>query len=83
MFNPLNLKPEFFLINYSLICLSIINNIFLIYLIITQTKSRIGTYKYLMLAFGVYDIVYSTIFGSLKVVSTNHGILETICSEIV
>ena len=77
MFNPLNLKPGFFLIGYSLLLLSIISNLFLTYLIIAHTKSCIGTYKYLMLAFAVYDIVYSTIVGGLKGVGTNYSILET------
>ena len=69
MFNPLNLRSEFFVTSYSLIVLSIISNSFLIYLIIAHTKSFIGTYKYLMLAFAIYDIVYSTIFGGLKPVT--------------
>ena len=69
IFNPLHFDISFFIFDYGIALISVISNAFLTYLILTQTKLEIGTYKYLMIGFAVYDIVYSTIFGQFKVVS--------------
>ena len=77
-FNPLNFGAEFFAVIYLIITFAVINNGLLIYLILTQTKHNIGTYKWVIFSFACYDILYSSIFGQLKIVSIEklYGSLE-------